>query len=345
MKTFLLILVMVLPSAFLFAQKAGEAPYLVKSLSGESIKNVEVKTSGGSISVTGVNQNETKVEVYVTAANNKSNLSKEEIQQRINEKYELTVSVSNNKLTATAKSKGKIIDWNNSLMFSFKVYVPVSVSTDLSTSGGSISLNNLTGNLDFATSGGSLSLDNVGGKIDGKTSGGSISVSNSKNEINLSTSGGSIDAKNCDGTIKLSTSGGSLNLQNLKGDIKATTSGGSIKGNQIEGTLATTTSGGNIHLSDMSCSIETSTSGGNIDVDITIPGKYIKIGNSAGNINLQLPKTKGYDLDISAQKITTENIGNFSGSMGDKEIKGQLNGGGIPVSVKSGGGKINLQLR
>jgi len=52
-----------------YGQTGKGEPYLVKSLSGESIKNVEVKTSGGSISVSGATAGESRVEVYVNANN------------------------------------------------------------------------------------------------------------------------------------------------------------------------------------------------------------------------------------------------------------------------------------
>src|ERR1043166_3892465 len=177
--------------------QTDKTPFMTKSLSNESIKDVEVETSGGSIAVSGVTAN-ARVEVYITSNNNKE-LTKEEIQQRLNDKYNLDISVANNKLTATARLKEKMTDWKKALNISFKVFVPRNVSTDLSTSGGSISLTNLSGNLKFSTSGGSLDLDNVGGNVDGRTSGGSINLENSKDDIELATSGGSIDAKKCEG--------------------------------------------------------------------------------------------------------------------------------------------------
>jgi len=315
---------------------------MTKSLSNESIKDVDVETSGGSIAVSGVTTN-ARIEVYITSNNNKE-LTKEEIQKRLDEKYNLDISVANNKVTATARLKEKMTDWKKALNISFKVFVPRNVSTDLSTSGGSISLTNLSGNLKFSTSGGSLDLDNVGGNVDGRTSGGSINLQNSKDDIELATSGGSIDAKNCDGKLRLTTSGGSLDLKDLKGDIRATTSGGSIHGSDVEGELITHTSGGSIHLSDLSCSLETSTSGGNIDVSIKQLGKYIKISNSAGNVDVTLPN-KGIDLDLSASKIKTGQLNNFNGKVDDEEINGKLNGGGVPVRIDAGSGKISLSLR
>jgi len=330
--------------AIQFSLKAqtDKTPFMTKSLSNESIKDVEVETSGGSIAVSGVTTN-ARIEVYITSNNNKE-LTKEEIQQRLNDKYNLDISVANNKVKATARLKEKMTDWKKALNISFKVFVPRNVSTDLSTSGGSISLENLSGNLKFSTSGGSLNLDNVGGNVDGRTSGGSINLENSKDDIDLSTSGGSIDAKNCEGKLRLTTSGGSLDLKDLKGDIRATTSGGSIHGSDVAGELITHTSGGSIHLSDLSCSLETSTSGGNIDVSIKELGKYIKISNSAGNIDVTLPN-KGLDLDLSASKIKTGQLNNFSGKVDDEEINGKLNGGGVPVRIDAGSGKISLSLR
>ncbi|HEV8284620.1 MAG TPA: DUF4097 family beta strand repeat-containing protein [Chitinophagaceae bacterium] len=346
MKKYFSLLPLSLLQLSLMAQfKSDKEPFMTKSLSNESIKNMEVQTSGGSISVSGVAASEARIEVYVSPNNNKNELSKTEIQQRLNDLYNLNISVANNKLTATAKSKEKITDWKNALNISFKIFVPKNVSTNLSTSGGSIGLTNLSGNLEFSTSGGSLDVDNVSGKVNGRTSGGSINLENSKDDIELNTSGGSIHAKNCDGKLRLSTSGGSLDLKDLKGDIKATTSGGSVHGSNINGELMTHTSGGSIYLNELSCSLETSTSGGNIDVSIKELGKYVRVSNSAGNIDLELPKSKGIDLDLSADKIKTDRLENFNGKMDEDEISGKLNGGGVLVKVSAGSGRINLGFK
>jgi len=344
-KYFLIFLFAALQLSTKAQDKWNKEPYMTKSLSSESIKDIEAQTSGGSISVSGVNVSEAKIEIYVSANNNRNELTKEEIQQRLNEMYNLTISVANNKLIATAKSKERITDWKKALNISFKIFVPKNVSTDLSTSGGSISLSNVSGNQNFSTSGGSLNVDNVSGKVDGRTSGGSINLENSKDEIELTTSGGSINAKNCDGKLRLSTSGGSLDLKDLKGDIRATTSGGSVVGRNVEGELIAHTSGGSIHLSDLSCSLETSTSGGNIDVSIRQLGKYVKISNSAGNIDLELPKGKGMNLDLSGDKIKTDHLDNFNGKVDDDEVNGKLNGGGVTVKVDAGSGRIYLALK
>ena len=332
--------------ALLLNAQTKDEPYQARSLANDAIKNIEVETSGGSISVTGVSSSEARVEVYIHGNNGRDNtLSKEEIQKRLDEYYSLTLSVSNNKLTAIAKQKQRKMDWKKGLSISFRIYSPQAVSTDLKTSGGSIALKNITGSQDFSTSGGSLKIDNVGGQITGRTSGGSIDVDNAKDEIDLSTSGGSIHASNCSGNLKLTTSGGSLKLSDLKGQVKASTSGGSVTGNTIQGELSAHTSGGNIRLEDLSCSLETSTSGGHIEVALKELGKYVNITNSGGNISLQIPSNKGINLKLRGDKIKTSTLTNFSGSVEDDEIDGKLNGGGIPITVRAGSGRIDMTMK
>jgi hypothetical protein len=345
MKRYFFFLTVAFSSFILHAQsKYQKEPFLTKPLTNETIKMVEAQTSGGSISITGVSS-DARIEVYIAPNNRKDDLNKDEIQKRLDEKYDLNVSVVNNKLVATAKPKEKMRDWKNALSISFKVFVPQNVSSNLTTSGGSISLSNVSGSHDFTTSGGSLNVNGVSGKINGRTSGGSINLENSRDEIELTTSGGSITAKNSEGKLRLATSGGSVVLNDLKGDIKAATSGGGVSGKNIAGELSAFTSGGSIQFSDLACSLKTGTSGGSIAVSFATLGKYVKISNSAGNINVELPKGKGLDLNLSAMKIKTDHLENFNGKIDDEQIDGKLNGGGIPVSVKAGSGRIYLALK
>lgn len=324
--------------------QTDKQPYLTKSLSGQNINNARMEASGGSINVTGVNESEARLEVFVTP-NNNENLSKEEIQKRLDEYYTMDISISKGQLVATVKQKHAIQNnWRKAVNVSFRAYLPANVTTDLETSGGSIALSNLNGTHEFTTSGGSINVDHVKGKMKGRGSGGSIHIVNSSNDIDLVTSGGSIDAKECTGDIRLRTSGGSLDLDNLDGKIEAETSGGSIHADEIKGELVTSTSGGSIKLKNLSCSVDAETSGGGIDAEIIAATKSVKLRNSGGNIDLELPAGKGYDLDLNADKINVD-LKNFSGSADENSIEGKLNGGGAKVDVRASSGRINVSFK
>ena len=320
--------------------------YVSKSLTADAIKEVEARTSGGSISVTGVaNTSEARIEVYVAGNGHHGDYTKEEIQSKVGDDYDLTVTASGNKLTAIAKPRKNFRNWTNEMSFSFSIFVPVACATHLNTSGGGISIANLQGEQHFNTSGGNLDVKGLSGKVEGRTSGGGISVSDCKDDIDLETSGGGIEALRCSGRIQLNTSGGSIDLTDLNGNIRATTSGGNVDAEKITGELETHTSGGNINLTAMAGTLEASTSGGNIDIQIRDIGKYVKLSNSGGNVYLELPKGKGLNLDVHGDRIKTEGLSNFSGSMEKQSINGTVNGGGPFVDIHAGSGGVTLALK
>ena len=343
-KSTILLLFLFVVSASLRAQSNGSKDlYLTKPLSAESIRDIYARTSGGEITVSGVSSADARIEVYITPSRKGASLSKEEIRQRLDDDYDFNVSVENNKLTAMAETKSRNMNWKNALNISFKIFAPEKVSVDLKTSGGGISLSNLSGTLDFSTSGGGLHLDELSGKIHGRTSGGGITVRNASDDIDLSTSGGGIRAENCKGTIKLVTSGGPIDLDVMQGTIEANTSGGGIHGNKIDGELSASTSGGSVVLRDLSCSVSASTSGGNMEVTVTELRKYVKLSNSGGSIRLEVPGDKGLDLSLRAERIKVDALNNFSGQQDEHRVTGKVNGGGITVDARTSG-SITLAL-
>lgn len=52
--------------------KEGQEPYLTKPLTADAIKNVEIETFGGSISVSGVASSEARIEVFINKNNRRS---------------------------------------------------------------------------------------------------------------------------------------------------------------------------------------------------------------------------------------------------------------------------------
>jgi hypothetical protein len=341
-KIILLMGFFLITSAILHAQ--DKTPYSVVSLDGKNIEAAELTTSGGSIQVVYEAGQKYRLEIYIRGNNGKE-LSKAEIEERLKDKYELTVESSSNMIKAYAKMKSGFTDWKNSLSISYKLYAPSKINTNLKTSGGSITLKGLDGNQKFSTSGGSLTINNVKGNIDGRTSGGSITVAGSEGNIDLKTSGGSITASDSKGEIDLSTSGGSLKLDDLKGTVNARTSGGSVTGSNVNGELKASTSGGSVRIAQIRGSVEASTSGGSLDISVLELGEYVKLRNSAGSINLKIPEGKGANLELKGMGVSVPNLSNFSGSSDKNSLDGTINGGGPSISAKSSAGRVTLSFQ
>jgi DUF4097 and DUF4098 domain-containing protein YvlB len=104
----------------------------------------------------------------------------------------------------------------------------------LSTSGGDIKVDNTAGALNAKTSGGSIDIGRAQGDLKAHTSGGSIEIGDAGGIVDASTSGGSIKARlshQPHGESRLSTSGGGITVHvasNVGLDIDAHTSGGDV---------------------------------------------------------------------------------------------------------------------
>ncbi|HVW15145.1 MAG TPA: DUF4097 family beta strand repeat-containing protein [Mucilaginibacter sp.] len=339
MKTYFTLLLIACQSVWALAQD-NKTPYMTKSLANDAISSVVVSTSAGGIEVSGQSGQAPRIEVYVQD-NHGHELSKDEVQKRLDEDYDLSITVNNHELQAIVKNKHMNMHWSRSMSISFKIYVPEQVNTDLKTSGGGIELDHLKGTENFSTSGGGLEISYLTGTIHGRTSGGGIQVAKSGDDIDLSTSGGGITAADCNGKIRLITSGGGLQLHNLKGDITAHTSGGGVEASNIEGELETGSSGGSIDLKNMNCSLSASTSGGSLRAEMKQVGKYLKLGTSAGNIDLELPAKQGLDLDLYGESVSQHAFTGFKGTFDERHVKGSVNGGGAEVDAHASG-NINV---
>jgi hypothetical protein len=321
-------------------------PFVVKTFPRGSVKDLQTETSGGNIAVYGEATGDARVEVYTNSSNNwNDELSKDEIQKRLDEQYDVVVAMEGGKLVATAHQKHNWDNnWRHGLSISFRIYVPEAVNSKVRTSGGNVDLKGLTGSEDFRTSGGNLDIAQLSGTIVGRTSGGNVTIRDSHDDIDLSTSGGNMDADHCKGKIRLETSGGNIGLRHVEGTVKVGTSGGQVEGGQITGELQAHTSGGNIDFEDVAANLTASTSGGNIHVSF-LSTKAVDLENSSGDISLTLPKDQGMDLRISGERVHSTTMNNFRGNVDEHHIDGSLNGGGIPIHVDGNGGEVHLSFK
>lgn len=285
-----------------------EDPYLSRSFTAEGPGTLVVETSGGSIDVSGHSSNEVLVEMYVKENGGWSFFGSDDddIEEAL-EDYSIDISQQGSSVSAIAKRKGK--SWgNNKVSISFVVKVPTTMSCNLSTSGGSISVAEVEGTHDINTSGGSLNFDRISGTTDAHTSGGSISVNDYSGQLEANTSGGSIRVDGTDGEAILKTSGGSINLEEIRGGIEAHTSGGSIRAEVVE------------------------------------VGEFVKLSTSGGSITATVPGGQGMDLDLSGNRVNTR-LENFTGESEKNSINGSINGGGIPVYMHTSGGSVTLDYQ
>jgi DUF4097 and DUF4098 domain-containing protein YvlB len=220
--------------------------------------------------------------------------------------------------------------FGKSIRVKFLVSVPAKFNLDLKTGGGSISVEDIEGQIQSRTSGGSLHFDRVKGPILGKTSGGSIKLLSGVGKAELRTSGGGITIGEVEGDIIAHTSGGSIKIGRAKGEVDASTSGGSIRVEEVTGAIKARTSGG---------SITASISGQ--------PASDSRLTTSGGSVTLSLAEDIKADVDAhtSGGRVHTDFPVTIQGEVSRSSLRARINGGGPELYLRSSGGSIYIRKR
>ncbi|MFC3881754.1 DUF4097 domain-containing protein [Algoriphagus namhaensis] len=297
-------------AAILFAPQAlaqSDRAYRTEIFPVSGIPELIAETSGASVKVIGTNDNEIVVRMYARYRGDLVTAPNKEVEEFL-EDFKIEIEGNQNEVRLSAKNTSWGWNWGDQkVSIAFEVEVPREIETSFQTSGGSISLTGVDGDHQIATSGGSITITDVKGQVTTKSSGGSFTLSNFEGEVEVRTSGGSVKVSEMRGELEVYTSGGSVSLDEIYGSIGAYTSGGSIRAN----------------LNEITDDLEFKSSGGSVSVTV--------------------PATAELDLDLRGGRVNTE-LKNFSGTIDDDKVSGQLNGGGYALVMQSSGGRLTLDF-
>ncbi len=246
------------------------------------------------------------------------------------DELELDFDQSGNDVTVRGDfPKNTIWGWGRSPRVEFTITVPTRFDVELATSGGSISVEDLEGEVRAKTSGGSLSFGDITGSVHGRTSGGSIALDGSVGDADVETSGGSIRIGGVDGEVRAHTSGGSISIDRARGSVDAHTSGGSIHVDEVMGAINASTSGGGVkaYISEQ-------------------PGDDCRLTTSGGGVTVYLADGIGVDLDaLSSGGRASSDFEVSGGKRSKTRLTGSINGGGPELYLRSSGGGVRVQRR
>lgn len=244
------------------------------------------------------------------------------------EDYRVTFNQSGDVVEIKAEKPGTNWGWSNGLDVKFDISVPTNFDVDLRTSGGDISIADLTGDVEAATSGGDLNL----GRVDGV--------------VRVRTSGGDVELKDVTGDVVAKTSGGDVTIGRVGGRVEAKTSGGDIEVRGAGADLEVSTSGGDIDLFDVEGSVRAGTSGGDISARLLrSPNEECRLTTSGGSIDLYL--APGVSLEINASssggRVSSDVPVTITEMDGKSRISGSINGGGATMTMRTSSGSIRIK--
>src|ERR1700688_1726812 len=255
-------------------------------------------------------------------------------------------------------------------------------SSKLRTEGGHIQVLDVAGNLNVFTGGGHINVGNVTGDVALRSGGGHIRAGTIDGRADLDTDGGNITVGHAGSFVNVRTGGGQIDFGEVRGSVHAQTGGGGIRIMYVAGPMEVESSGGSICLTRVAGAVQAATSDGTITAWINpssgpdsgssgapngLPGGAAghpvtvqlagasQLASGNGDIIVFLPRNLAVNIDAVVAKGGEHRIEadpalhlSFqtaeSNSAGPVHATGVLNGGGIPLKLRTSAGKIRLQF-
>lgn len=184
--------------------------------------------------------------------------------------------------------------------------------------------------------------------LDLHTGDGNVDVQGVKGTILLRSGDGNIKLSELQGTLKADTGDGNIDLRNVRGDLTLHTGDGNIDLAGIDGSLRAETGDGRVRVNGRFDVLDVKTGDGGIDAMANEGSKLDanwRLNTGDGNLTLRLPATLAADVELETNdgSIDFDMPVTVSGRAGKKEVRGQINGGGKLLSLKTGDGSIRLE--
>ena len=170
-------------------------------------------------------------------------------------------------------------------------------------------------------------------------------------DLDARTSDGALKVSGVQGTLLLHTSDGAVDVEDVGGAVRLTASDGSIKIHNVTGTLESRSSDGQASVEGKFTALQVHTSDGNLDLTVA-DGSQLntasRIESSDGRVTVRLPRSMAVDLDVHtsdgqidcALPLTMEGYNSAHGS--GHNLRGHLNGGGVPLTVHTSDGSVAI---
>ena len=244
------------------------------------------------------------------------------------------------------KSYGTSSNWHNPASIYVTIRMPSDVFASIRTSDGDLEIGKLTEGAAIKTSDGDIAVQEIFGEtitiqtsdgdIDaGRLDGSSVSVKTSDGDVTLKTLAGD--------SMRIQTSDGDIQINSVTGKVDAKTSDGDLViGEMISSGAEVRTSDGEITIGKMTGSLTLRTGDGDVELGLIDP-ENINISISDGDALLTMPQNLSATLDISARDVEMDSFSDFSGTLDNSKVKGDLNGGGSLIRVRTSDGDVVMR--
>lgn len=170
--------------------------------------------------------------------------------------------------------------------------------------------------------------------------------------LQAKTSDGSVNVTGLHGELGLTSGDGDVSLDHVSGNLRVRSGDGHVKITNAEGALEARTSDATLTVDGVFHVVALHTSDGTLDLNLRDGTKLTEastLQSSDGSVTLHVPQNFAADLNVHtsdghvdcALPLTMDHY-HSSGGEG-RELHGQLNGGGAPLTIHTSDGSVRIE--
>lgn len=305
-------------TASAFASARGD---FQRSLHVNGSVDLQVETGAGSITVHPGNSDSVQITGHIQASEWFGGGNAEERVKRIQNNPPIQQSGNDIRI-------GHIDDpeLRHNISISYEIVVPANTQLHSSSGSGNLDISGIVGPLDAGTGSGNVRISAIGGGVRAHTGSGSIDVDGVKGQLYAQTGSGNIHASSIAGGFDGHTGSGHLVLeQSAPGSVRAETGSGGLELHNVRGSL------------------QAQAGSGTIKAEGEATGQW-SLHTGSGTVELRFPQNASFDLTAhtGSGSINVSLPITVQGTLGRKDIRGKVGGGGVPVEVQTGSGDIRI---
>lgn len=246
----------------------------------------------------------------------------------------------------TEREGGGWFSSGNRASFDIVITAPERLALSVATSSGDIEIRRLEGAMEVATSSGDIELGSMQGDVSVATSSGDFEADRIEGAVEFATSSGDFSVDEIRGArVSFASSSGDFEADRLDTDrFEAGTSSGDISIGTLLGDVEISTSSGDIEIDAVEGSLSISTSSGDVEAELSKPGT-IEISTGSGGVELTAPSSLAADVEISAGSIRIDRAFQFAGEIERRSAEGTIGGGGQPMRIQTGSGRVTISVQ